>query len=90
LEHKRSISILHEDAIQKQHGYDTKEKVQRKQKYLSLELKGIIESAVNICVTYGSTRFGSFILDTRPIPETGIYSVCCAIQNLWLAARAGG
>ena len=24
------------------------------------------------------------------MPETGAYSVCCAIQNLWLAARAEG
>ena len=53
-EHKRSISILDEDAIQKQHGYDTKQKVLRKEKYLSLKLDGIIESAVNICVTYDS------------------------------------
>ena len=34
------------------------------------------------------TRFGPFVLGRRFIPETGIYSVCCAIQNLWLAARA--
>jgi 5,6-dimethylbenzimidazole synthase len=24
------------------------------------------------------------------VPETGAYSVCCAIQNLWLSARAEG
>ena len=24
------------------------------------------------------------------IPETGLYSVCCAVQNLWLAARSEG
>ena len=24
------------------------------------------------------------------IPDTGLYSVCCAIQNLWLAARTEG
>ena len=89
-EHKRSISILDEDAIQKQHDYESEQKVQRKEKYLSLKLEGIIESAVNICVTYDSTRFGPFVLGRTSIPETGIYSVCCAIQNLWLAARAEG
>ena len=89
-EHKRSISMLDEDAAQKQHDYESKQKVQRKEKYLSLKLEGIIESAVNICVTYDSTRFGPFVLGRTSIPETGIYSVCCAIQNLWLAARAEG
>ena len=24
------------------------------------------------------------------IPEAGLYSVCCAIQNLWLAVRTEG
>lgn len=89
-EHKKSISMLDEDAAQKQHVYESKQKVQRKEKYLSLKLEGIIESAVNICVTYDSTRFGPFVLGRTSIPETGIYSVCCAIQNLWLAARAEG
>jgi 5,6-dimethylbenzimidazole synthase len=89
-EHKRSISMLDEDAAKKQHDYESKQRVQRKEKYLSLKLEGIIESAVNICVTYDSTRFGPFVLGRTSIPETGIYSVCCAIQNLWLAARAEG
>jgi len=34
--------------------------------------------------------FGPFVLGRTSIPETGVYSVCCAIQNLWLAARAEG
>jgi 5,6-dimethylbenzimidazole synthase len=89
-EHKRSVSILDQDAAQKQHDHESKHKLQRKEKYLSLKLEGIIESAVNICVTYDSTRFGPFVLGRTSIPETGIYSVCCAIQNLWLAARAEG
>jgi 5,6-dimethylbenzimidazole synthase len=62
----------------------------RQQKYGSLKLEGIMESALNICVTYDPTRFGPFVLGKTSIPETGTYSVCCAIQNLWLAARAEG
>jgi 5,6-dimethylbenzimidazole synthase len=60
----------------------------RKEKYLSLKLEGILESDVNICVTYDPTRFGPFVIGRSSIPETGIYSVCCAVQNLWLAARS--
>ncbi len=62
----------------------------RKSEYIKLKLEGIIESSINICVTYDPTRFGPFVLGRTSIPETGIYSVCCAIQNLWLSARAEG
>ncbi|MFL6317731.1 MAG: 5,6-dimethylbenzimidazole synthase [Nitrososphaeraceae archaeon] len=89
-EHKRSITILEEDAAENELDNDSKQRMQRREKYLSLKLEGIMESAVNICVTYDSTRFGPFVLGRTSIPETGIYSVCCAIQNLWLAARAEG
>ena len=62
----------------------------KRTKYLSLRLEGILSSAVNVCVTYDPTKFGPFVIGRSSIPETGIYSVCCAIQNLWLAARAEG
>lgn len=63
---------------------------QRQKQYVSLKLEGILESAINICVTYDPTRFGPFVLGRTSIEETGVYSVACAIQNLWLAARAEG
>ena len=63
---------------------------EKKSKYLSFKLEGILESPVNICVTYDPSKFGPFVIGRNSIPETGIYSVCCAIQNLWLAARSEG
>lgn len=62
----------------------------RQEKYKSLKLEGITESDVNVCVTYDPTRFGPFVLGRTSIEETGVYSVCCAVQNLWLSARAEG
>lgn len=62
----------------------------KRSKYLSLRLQGILDCAVNICITYDPTKFGPFVIGRSSIPETGIYSVCCAIQNLWLAARTEG
>ncbi|RMF31048.1 MAG: 5,6-dimethylbenzimidazole synthase [Candidatus Nitrosothermus koennekii] len=62
----------------------------KKKQYLSFKLEGILDAPVNICVTYDPTRFGPFIIGRNSIPETGVYSVCLAIQNLWLAARAEG
>lgn len=63
---------------------------ERRLKYESLKLEGILESYMNICVTYDPDRFGPFVIGKDSMPDTGVYSVCCAIQNLWLAARAEG
>lgn len=63
---------------------------ERKKLYLSLKLEGIEEAPVNICVTCDSRRHGPAVIGRSLIPQTDIYSTCCAIQNLWLAARAEG
>jgi len=62
----------------------------RKTLYLSLKLEGIEEAPVNLCITCDPTRQGPAVLGRSQAPETDIYSTCCAIENLWLAARAEG
>jgi len=62
----------------------------RRSKYLSYKLEGILESSINVCVTYDPTKSGPFVIGRTSIPETGIFSVCCAVQNMWLAARTEG
>jgi 5,6-dimethylbenzimidazole synthase len=76
-EFQKSVRMLESDQV-------------RQRKYTSLKLEGILESSINICITYDPKRFGPFVLGRTSISETGVYSVCCAIQNLWLAARAEG
>ncbi len=61
---------------------------ERRKKYLSYKLEGILEAPVNVCVTCDPARFGPEVLGRHSIPETDVYSTVCAIQNLWLAARA--
>jgi 5,6-dimethylbenzimidazole synthase len=73
-EYKKSVEMLETDK-------------KRKKKYQSLKLEGILESNINICITYDSTRFGPFIIGQLPY-LTLEYTVFAAIQNLWLAARA--
>jgi 5,6-dimethylbenzimidazole synthase len=58
--------------------------------YRGLKLEGIQEAPINICVTCSRERGGSSVLGRATVPETDLYSTCCAIQNLWLAARAEG
>ena len=61
----------------------------RRSQYLSLKLEGILDAPVNISVTCDPTR-GEEVLGRNSMPETDVYSTCCAVQNLWLAARAEG
>ncbi len=63
---------------------------ERKQLYQSLKLEGILEAPLNICVTCDRMRKGPHVLGRSSVIDTDIYSTCCSIQNLWLAARAEG
>ena len=54
--------------------------------YRSLKLEGIEEAPINLCVTCDRTRGGPHVLGRHTIVDTDLYSTCCAIQNLWLAA----
>jgi len=63
---------------------------EKRQFYSRLKLQGIVESPLNLCFTCDPTRGGPHVLGRHTIPETDVYSTCCAVQNFWLAARAEG
>lgn len=56
--------------------------------YRKLKLEGILESPVGICVTCDRGRTGRVVIGRTHQPEMDLYSAVCAVQNLWLAARA--
>lgn len=58
--------------------------------YRSLKLEGIRKAPLSICVTCDPTRGGDVVLGRTHNPRMDVYSTVCAIQNLWLAARAEG
>jgi 5,6-dimethylbenzimidazole synthase len=58
--------------------------------YQSLRLQGILSSPLNICVTCNRQIQRGYGLGRHSIPEMDLYSCVCAVQNLWLAARAEG
>jgi 5,6-dimethylbenzimidazole synthase len=62
----------------------------KREQYLGFKLEGILESPLNICVTYDASRFGPVVIGRTTSPQMGIFSCVCAVQNLWLAARAEG
>jgi len=54
--------------------------------YTRLKLEGIMEAPVNIAVFYKPSV--QPVLGQTSMQEAGLYSVVCAIQNMWLMARA--
>ncbi len=55
-------------------------------KYRQIKLEGIEESALNLAVFYKPSA--GVVLGQTSMKEVGLYSVVCAIQNMWLMARA--
>jgi 5,6-dimethylbenzimidazole synthase len=58
--------------------------------YRRLKLAAIAEAPVNVCVVCESNTPRGSGLGRASMPETPLYSTVCAVQNLWLAARAEG
>jgi 5,6-dimethylbenzimidazole synthase len=56
--------------------------------YDSLKLAGILDAPVNVCVTCDTSRTKGNGLGRQTDPAVALYSTVCAVQNLWLAARA--
>jgi 5,6-dimethylbenzimidazole synthase len=58
--------------------------------FANIKIEGILESSLGIVVTYDPARGAPDVLGRHAIADAGLYSVCLAIQNLWLAATAEG
>jgi 5,6-dimethylbenzimidazole synthase len=62
----------------------------RRAMYETLKLAGIFEAPINLCVTCDEATARGHGLGRQTMRETALYSTVCAVQNLWLAARAEG
>lgn len=61
----------------------------RKEEFLDVKIEGILDCGELLVVTLMHDR-EKHIIGRRVLPEMDIASVGCAIQNMWLAARAEG
>jgi 5,6-dimethylbenzimidazole synthase len=61
---------------------------ERRALYESLKLEGILDAPVNLCITCDRDRPKGAGVGRQTDPATDLYSTACAVQNLWLAARA--
>ena len=60
----------------------------KQEQYRNFKLEGIEEAPIGICVTCDRQRTGPVVIGRTVKPEMDLYSAVCAVQNLWLAARA--
>ena len=63
---------------------------ERARAFAGIKIDGVLESSLSIVVTYDPDRGRPAVLGRHTIDDAGLYSVCLAIQNLWLAATAEG
>ncbi len=62
---------------------------EREQEFLALKVEGIRDCAELLVVALREGR-QAHVFGRRTMPQMDLASVSCAIQNLWLAARAEG
>jgi 5,6-dimethylbenzimidazole synthase len=63
---------------------------ERAEVFDQIKIEGILESTLGVVVTYDPSRGAPAVLGRHSISDAGLYSVCLAIQNLWLAATVEG
>lgn len=74
-ERQRQASLLTDDA---------------RRRMLDLQLDGIAEAPLGIVVCCDRRTAPAGVLGRATFPDTDMWSCACAIENLWLAARAEG
>jgi 5,6-dimethylbenzimidazole synthase len=63
--------------------------LQREDEFMRLKVEGILECGALLVAAIAEGR-EAHVFGRRTMPEMDLASVSCAIQNLWLAARAEG
>jgi 5,6-dimethylbenzimidazole synthase len=92
----RFIRITDESLRRRIHGLVDEERLltahalgRREQEFLALKVEGILDCAELLVVALCDGR-DNYVFGRRTMPQMDLASVSCAIQNLWLAARAEG
>jgi len=62
---------------------------EREDEFMKLKVEGILDCGVVLVAALCSQR-EEFVFGRRTLPEMDLASLSCAIQNMWLAARAEG
>ena len=78
---KDGFEIAHKEAANMFEG-------EKQTTYKTLKLEGILEAPIGICITCDRKRTGDTVIGRTANLEMDLYSAVCAVQTMWLAARA--
>jgi 5,6-dimethylbenzimidazole synthase len=81
--------LVDEERIQTAQAIGEHENIARMAEFLRLKVEGVLDCGELLVATLCDKR-DMHIFGRRTLPEMDIASVSCAIQNMWLAARAEG
>jgi nicotinate-nucleotide--dimethylbenzimidazole phosphoribosyltransferase len=81
---------VHDLARRQQQAYAAALPAARARAFAGLKVEAILDTPLNVVVTCDPTRGGRHVLGRHAQPQVAAYSTACAVQNLWLAARAEG
>jgi len=60
------------------------------ERFAGIKIDGVLEASLSVVVTYDRARGAPNVLGRHAIADAGLYSVCLAIENMWLACTAEG
>lgn len=85
----RIHQLVDEERIQTAKAIGEYENTARMAEFMRLKVEGILDCGELLIASLCNKRDGD-IFGRRTLPEMDLASVSCAIQNMWLAARAEG
>lgn len=77
--------LAQRERLRQAHKFD-----ERTRHFLDQKVEGVVEAPLGLCVCCDHGHPDVEVLGRGTIPDTDIYSAACAVENLWLAARAEG
>ncbi len=77
--------LAHRERLRQAERFD-----ERARQFLDQKIEGIVEAPLGLCVCCDPGEPEVEVLGRGTIPDTDVYSTACAVENLWLAARAEG
>ena len=86
----KTLVAFHDHVAQEREVFAGSLEGERAETFARIKVEGIVESGLGVVVGYDPGRGGPHVLGRHAIADAGLYSVVCAIQNLWLAATAEG
>lgn len=86
---KKELRTTIHQLVEEERKNTAKALLEREDEFMKLKVEGIQECAELIVVALPDRR-EQHIFGRRTLPEMDLASTACAIQNMWLAARAEG